>query len=193
MQELSSVRCDLFLLLYKKTVYFHRYLGVSQIVKEAKNLSANTNASVFLYAKLNLEGDLYQSVLAFSGGRLVGVTDAVCGGEGNALRLFPVQDVPIGVVVGRDIRYAGVDNFFYAGAKGVVHLTGGIFSKEDFGAYVSHARLTGGRYFGLFSDCAVYCDGKVRLLQTSALFEVDFSRVPTPGEKNLLRLSLEGE
>ena len=185
--------CDLYLFNYHRTVFFHRDLGISYVVKGAKELSYRTNTPVILYAKMDVEGEISRSAIVVAGGRIIGVADSLSerGDERKALRVFRFGKVKFGVVVGRDPICAGIDNAFAAGAVGILHVTSDPFDLAYCRAYRAHNVLTGAGYFGLFADCAVFVDERIRLFGKSGTEEVAFQKQDRACCGNFLKISFD--
>jgi len=187
-------RYDLYLLNYHRTVFFHRRLGISYVVKEAKDLSIRTRSQVIIHAKMDVEGEICRSAIVIKDGIIVGVADSLSGGEtgsGEALRVFRIGEEPVGVVVGKDMLFSGADNALAAGAAGIVHLTLDPFDLGYCKAYRAHSFLTGASYFGLFSDCAVFVDGKTHIFEKKGMMEIEFRKNERPFERKFLNVSFD--
>lgn len=83
--------------------------GEQNTVAALMRLSALTRSAVFAAARAIVDDERYDSVIVFSGGRLLGVSDRIspragfC--EGNSLRCYDLPDGRAGVLVGRDFEY----------------------------------------------------------------------------------------
>lgn len=83
--------------------------GEQKTVLALMRLSAVTRSAVFAAVRAVVDDDRYDSVITFSGGKLLGVSDRIspragfC--EGNSLRCFDLPCGRTGVLVGRDFEY----------------------------------------------------------------------------------------
>lgn len=183
---------DIFVINYHKTLCFNLISGIPSAVRAAREVSLYTRSPVLLHGRLDIEGDAFLSTMVMKKGEIIGVGDCITNEgftAGNALRMYELCGKKIGLAVDCDVFESGTDNFFYAGCGAVFHNTLSRFDKSYFASYKSHMRLSKGKYVGLFGDCVVEADKRLRIFPADGEAEIVVGEIGPL--KSFLKISQE--
>ena len=164
--NIDAKDADLIVVNYHNKICFSVTLGLPDAFKAARSVSLKNDCALLIHCQMNIEGDDYLSTLFIYCGEIVGVADCISKNgfvKGKALRTYRIEKDTIGIAVDEDVKYSLSDNLF-VDADTVFHNSLSVFDKEYFKAYKCHCYLKSGRYFGLFSDCAIIMEDKMTVL-----------------------------
>lgn len=192
--ELSAdVSADILLVNSDKTLQISSFYGVSEILGLFREISAEMNNTVFVFSRLEVEGELCNSCIVIEKGRFRGVADSITDEaclKGKSQKVLSNERFSVGICIGRDFLYPASFATRCVGADFTLHATHEEFNCDYFAAVRGRNCFCKEKYISLYKDAIVVNDGGFRTETYDKAFLFDEKNIRVKPYKGFLKFNL---